>query len=139
MPTTEIQTKMLNTFLIEEENASKESILKRINFIIGNQSQLIENCMDLLDDSTKQIKRIKSASTERIFWKVPSQSYRGGLKKDYICTEKYCPCRSFGELAKSNRSDVLCKHLLAIRIGTALKVIIEQVVTDVVFVDMMCE
>lgn len=141
MPCTELQVQMINSFLKEDNlqiNRSKESVLKQIGFILCDQQQLVENCLELLDDETRKIKRICTNSA-RVFWKVPSQTFRGANQKDYVCTEKYCPCKSFSELAKSSKSDILCKHLLVIRIGTALSMIVEQVVSDIAFADLMCD
>mmetsp|Transcript_2748 Transcript_2748/g.2879 ORF Transcript_2748/g.2879 Transcript_2748/m.2879 type:complete len:143 (+) Transcript_2748:71-499(+) len=141
MPCSEQQIQMMNYFLKEVKSGShhtKESIIKQIDFILYDQSGLIENCMEILDDQSKQIKRIKSASTIRCFWKVPSHAFKGAYQRDYTCTEKYCTCKSFYELAKTSREFVLCKHLLAVRIGTALNLIVESVVKDELFADMMC-
>jgi predicted nucleic acid-binding Zn finger protein len=141
MPCSEQQINMVNLFLKEVTNRphdTKESIIKQVDFILYDQSHLIENCLEILDDHSKQIKRIKSANTIRCFWKVPSHAFKGAYQKDYTCTEKYCTCKSFTELAKISRQSVLCKHLLAVRIGTALNLIVEQVVQDTVFADMMC-
>jgi predicted nucleic acid-binding Zn finger protein len=142
MPCSALQMEMMNSFLLKDGNKKddvKETVLSQINFILNDQPHIIENCLDLLDDPTKQIKLIKSATTSRRFWKVPSHSFRGAYQKDYICTEKFCPCKSYFELAKITRDEILCKHLMAIRIGTALNVINEQVVIDSVFADMMCD
>lgn len=143
MSCSELQVTLMNAFLRTAEDGSKElpkeAILKQIGFILWDHQPLVENCLELFDDETKRIRRIKSASTTRFFWKVPSQSFRGAQKKDYVCTEKFCSCRSFLELAKSTKSEILCKHLLAIRMGTALGMVVEQVVPDVMFVEMMCD
>lgn len=142
MPCSELQTEMMSSYLHVDSygaHPSKETVLKQVTFILYDQQPLVENSLDLLDDETKRITRIKSASTSRVFWKVPSQSFRGSNQKDYICTEKFCPCKSYRDLAKLGRHDVLCKHLIAIRIGTALQLVIEQIVTDKVFADMMCD
>ena len=142
MPCSELQIEMMSSYLRTESygaHQSKETVLKQVTFILFDQQPLVENCLDLLDDETKRITRIKSASTSRVFWKVPSQSSRGSNQKDYICTEKFCPCKSYRDLARLGRHDVLCKHLIAIRIGTALQLVIEQIVTDKVFADMMCD
>jgi hypothetical protein len=143
MSCTELQVEMMNSFLrMANEKSiepSKESILNQISFILWDHPQLIDNCLGLLDDETKKIRRIKSATSTRVFWKVPSQSFRGSNQKDYTCTEKFCSCKSFFELAKTTRCDILCKHLVAIRIGTALNFVVEQVVNDTLFADMMCD
>ena len=143
MSCTEIQVEMMNSFLRRgDENAkepSKDSVLNQISFILWDHPQLIDNCLGLLDDETKKIRRIKSATSTRVFWKVPSQSFWGSHQKDYTCTEKFCSCKSFFELAKTTRCEILCKHLVAIRIGTALNFVVEQVVNDTLFADMMCD
>ena len=52
----------------------------------------------------------------------------------------YCPCRNFYDLAKSTSSKVLCKHLLAIRIGTAFGGLVKtNVVNDLNFVNILTE
>lgn len=141
MPCSELQTKMMSTYLKIDSGGNRQStetVLQQVAFILFDQQPLVENCLDLLDDESKRITRIKSASTSRVFWKVPSQSFRGANQRDYTCTEKFCPCKSYRESAKSVRHDVLCKHLIAIRIGTALNLVVEQIVTDIAFADMMC-
>ena len=42
-------------------------------------------------------------------------------------------------MARMTTSEVLCKHLLAVRIGSALNMIVEQVVPDNLFADLMCD
>jgi SWIM zinc finger len=144
MSFSESQVAMVNTFLrktsIEESNErSKESVLHQISFILWDHDHLLSNCLELLDDDRTEIRRIKSATTSRVFWKVPSQSFRGAQQRDYTCTEKFCSCRSFSEMARTTTSEILCKHLLAVRIGTALNMIVEQVVPDNLFADLMCD
>ena len=142
MSCSDLQVQMMNSFLVDDASRisqAKETILKQLAHILFDQQHLIENCLDLLDDETKQVKRVKSATTTRVFWKVPSQSFRGANQKDYTCTEKFCPCKSFRDLSKSSNGEVLCKHLLVIRIGSALNLIVEQIVTDTMFADMMCD
>jgi SWIM zinc finger len=107
--------------------------------ILWDHDHLLSNCLELLDDDRTEIRRIKSATTSRVFWKVPSQSFRGAQQRDYTCTEKFCSCRSFSEMARTTTSEILCKHLLAVRIGTALNMIVEQVVPDNLFADLMCD
>jgi len=52
----------------------------------------------------------------------------------------YCPCRNFYDLAKSTSNKVLCKHLLAIRIGTAFGGLVKtNVVNDLNFVNLLTE
>jgi predicted nucleic acid-binding Zn finger protein len=137
MPCSQSQMRLINALLFESPEA-KESVLKKVNFILHDQLNLVESSLDLLDECG-HITRIICGSSGRMFWRVPSsqQRFRGG--KDYLCLEGHCPCRSFGEQARvlPATTTVICKHLLAIRIATACSMVKTEIVTESVFVEQL--
>ena len=162
MPLSCAQMELMDVILMDAENRKQKSIenndpmcteeqklrlLQAIHFIMHDQLMLVESSIDVLDNvhHGHPIRKIISASSGREFWKVsstfPSNRSHGTFAKNhYVCTSTYCSCKSFAEQAKVFYDDgVLCKHLLAVRIGTALNLIVDEVVDDAIFVEMMCQ
>ena len=129
--------------VVVDEASAREHVFRAVQFMLHDHSQLVESGIDVLGNETQPIRRVVSASSGRAFWKVPStntshnQHSRGG--GDYVCTLTYCSCKSFSDQAKALSADqyILCKHLLAVRMGTALNVIESATVSDAAFADSM--
>ena len=112
-----------------------EDFLKILNFIFIDDRKLLESALDLIDDSLP-IRCIESITSNRKFWivtgsrgfnnlflisihNVNSYLYSGN---QYTCLANYCPCRSFIEATKCKEQRVvICKHLVAIKIGTVFE------------------
>ena len=133
----------------EDELSARAHVFRAVNFMLHDHSQLVESGIDVLGSDAQPIRKIVSASTGRAFWKVPStntthnqhnrRSSGGGSGGAYVCTTTFCTCKSFAEQAKALSADqhILCKHLLAVRLGTALNVVECATVSDAAFADSM--
>ena len=162
MPLSCAQMELMDVILMDAEHRKQKSIesnipmcteeqklrlLQAIHFIMHDQLMLVESSIDVLDNvhHGHPIRKVISASSGREFWKVSStftsnRSHSTFAKNHYVCTTTYCSCKRFAEQAKVFCNDgLLCKHLLAVRIGTALNLILEEVVDDAIFVEMMCQ
>jgi predicted nucleic acid-binding Zn finger protein len=134
------QIELLDLFLDDRSFSVDQStkslfVLRSISFILGDQASLIEHCLEMVDDPLNMIREIRTEATERCFWKVPS-STKG---RDYLCLRSFCPCRSYYEQSKTANGVVMCKHLAAIRIATALGRVQITTVPDNLFVQMMSD
>lgn len=152
MSFSDLQVKLMDSFLCDEAIASsnisldddnKAKLLQKFHFILNDHPLMITSCLEMLDDSTVSIRKLISSSSSRVFWKVPSFSktsrFKSGTKHDYLCTTRFCECKNFLEQSKLCYNNVLCKHLVTIRIATALKLVQQEIVTDTKFIELMCE
>lgn len=140
MPCSHSQLELLDALLYGHPS-SKENVLKKVSFILHDQLNLIESSLDLLDECSF-ITRVVCRSSGRMFWKVPSSQQRNRSvsgDKDYLCLEAFCPCRSFGEQARTlpTTMPIMCKHLLAVRIATACSMVKSEEVSESTFVEQL--
>lgn len=148
MPTY-LQFQLLEELLREKGTQNKldeEDILKSLHFIFHDNVRSIELALDIVDKGN--ITMITSASCDRSFWRVSSSH----MSEEYIVLKHHCACRSYSEQFrfavtathdqnqdKASPVPVLCKHLLAVKIAILLdRVSNPIVVSDAIFVDMMC-
>lgn len=113
-----------------------EEVLRALSFIMHGDTKLLESALDILDDGDRVITCFKCANYSRYVWMVNSR------RSSYICLQLYCPCKSYFEKARvaansSGAKGIMCKHLLAIRIGHKLRTIRTEVTGHGRFVDMM--
>ena len=134
----ETQIKLIQN-LIEnkstDNNNNESNILKSLNFILYDNHKILDSALDLMDDTdnnNNKIIKYKSSSSSRVFWKV-----NGSQGNQYLCFEKFCPCQSFLQQARQTSENIYCKHILSIKIGSLFDKIIEEVVDDNVFVEML--
>lgn len=126
------------------EERQRENFLRALDFILGDHEHLLDHCMDVIDSATacqKSIRKLISNTTGRSFWKVPSTNTNKSMQRqnEYICTSSYCSCKSFTELAKGISDDgLICKHLLAVQVATALGLIEEEAISDDKFANELC-
>ena len=122
----------------EETLQEQDEVLKACSFILHDQRQLLEEAIAIIDQDHMLITRYQCSHHPRFIWKVSSR------RNVYICFTNYCPCRGFLDQLKTalpaaniDGGKILCKHLLAIRIGGKLRKIKEEVVNNDIFVGMM--
>ncbi|KAK2145817.1 hypothetical protein LSH36_655g00000 [Paralvinella palmiformis] len=104
------------------------SVLSALQFVF--QTPLLP-ALDLLDNN--KIKKIISPSGRCVFQVL------GSSGTPYICLSvlTYCSCAAFRFSVLRKRDYILCKHLLAIKLGLAMEKVKEQEVTDEVMTDII--
>lgn len=109
------------------------NVLQRFQFVMCKQPKLMENAIEILDNyDTRTLPCFQSATIPSRFFYIVQ-----GKDDDYICLPNYCPCRSFFERARRTTGEVRCKHLVAIRLFTALGLVDIKVLPDAQFVEKM--
>ena len=134
-----------------------DAVLKAARFALWDQPKLVDSAVDLLDsikanDTTIRCYISVSSSNavpgggggggpsfvlRRKCWRVPG-SDKG---TEYTCLTHYCPCPTYTEMAKCVQEGrtAVCKHLVAIRIATALSLVTNSVLSEEQYVAKMCE
>ena len=111
--------------------------------ILHDNKKLLEDSIDLVDSFRTGASLLRyfecekpptDSKSRRIFAKVKGS--RPGT--EYLCLARYCSCPSFANKARQTSSSVICKHLLALKIGVALKIIIPQQLPIEKFMEYMC-
>jgi predicted nucleic acid-binding Zn finger protein len=71
---------------------------------------------------------------------ITTTAYSGSQNNEYVCLDKYCSCPSYFNQVKlvQGKVEVLCKHLLAIRVALMLKRFESEYVSDELFVELLC-
>ena len=118
------------------EKGTEVEVLKGLNFILFDNRKLLEAAVEILgeDGQSGGVKEFISNSCGRKCWKV-----RGSHDKEYTCLRSFCSCPSFLMQAKQAAGDVMCKHLLAMRVAAMIGMIESEEVSDERFVDLMCQ
>jgi hypothetical protein len=119
---------------------STDHILRLASFYLHDQRKVLEGALDVLDGQ----ERIQcfafqpECGRRRCFWKVPVST---GKSAAYTCVEYGCDCHRYIEMAKSNdvEHEPMCKHLIAVRVGTALGLVDVTFVSDEDFVRKLAE
>lgn len=116
---------------------NEKLFLKSLAFILDGNRKLLEDSVDIVDDKSDfpMIRTFTSISSARWFSKV--RGSRPG--SEYVCLDSFCSCPNFKQQAKSVKGAVICKHLLAIKIGRALNKVEEKVLPDDKFVEYLCD
>mmetsp|Transcript_71722 Transcript_71722/g.140887 ORF Transcript_71722/g.140887 Transcript_71722/m.140887 type:complete len:156 (-) Transcript_71722:358-825(-) len=111
-------------------------ILKGLSFILFDHRKLLESAVEMLGDDGQStgVKEYVSNSCGRKFWKV-----RGSQDREYTCLRSFCSCQSYLIQTKQATTDVICKHLLAIKIADMMGLVEKEEVTDEKFVELMCQ
>ena len=125
-----------------------DAVLQLTRFATWDQPKLLEAAVDLLDSIKSNETSIRcyvssgaagtpQAKVRRKCWRVP------GTEKgtEYACLLHYCPCDAYVTLAAgvSEGRTAMCKHLLAIRIATALSQTSHVALAEEQFVNKMLE
>lgn len=123
-------------------NPHCDKVLKIAQFALHDLPKLMESAVDLLDSIKANQTIIRCYASQgpggrRKCWRMPG-SDKG---TEYTCMLHYCPCPTYTELAGrvTEGRTVMCKHLVAIRLATALGIVNESVLGDEQFVAKMCE
>ena len=122
---------------------SSDDVLRFARFVLFDQLKVLEGALDVLDRPGR-VQRFDSvvpcdsaqaqgnnnstmkgkSLVARSFWKVPNSDSRAGhaTTSTYTCTETGCTCVRYCELARAADAGLtpMCKHLLAVRLATAL-------------------
>jgi len=139
------QFQLLEELICDKETLSKlseEEVFKSLHFIFHDNVRVIEMALDIVDKGV--VTSITSSSCDRSFHRVRSAP----MSETYIVLNHHCSCKSYSEQFRVLSSQpyehykvtpVVCKHMLAVKLGAILgKITNSSIVTDDVFVDMMC-
>lgn len=123
-------------------NPNLDKILTIASFALWDQKILMDSAVELLDSIKANQTTIRCYASQgpggrRKCWRMPG-SDKG---TEYTCMLHYCPCPMYTDMAGrvAEGRTVMCKHLVAIRIATALGIVSESVLGDEQFVAKMCE
>jgi predicted nucleic acid-binding Zn finger protein len=112
-----------------------EDVLKFFYYLLPNQD-LIEKSLEILDGTTDHYKTVvefEDSLTKRKYWKVVRARDR-----EYLCLHNFCSCPAFSQIAKTTtEGKVLCKHLLAVKLGMALNMVEMRQLNTQQFIDVM--
>jgi predicted nucleic acid-binding Zn finger protein len=118
--------------LLAETNSSNKTveadeILSDAYFIFYDQVKFLESALEILDQSEEQhqsaVKTICHDMSTRKYWKVT-----GFHDAEYLCFGRSCTCPFYMNTLRSSNSNrmqpvglqVVCKHLIAVRLATSL-------------------
>ena len=115
----------------------REELLRMCRFYLYDQLKVLESAVDIVDGPfvsggvTSKVRCCHSHSGARSFWMVP-----GSRGAEYTCVSGGCTCQSYLEMSKSAgvNVEVMCKHLIAIRLATALDMVAHETLSDESFV-----
>ncbi len=127
------QMEHMNSLLDAEMVYEPDELLRACRFFLYDQIKVLESAVEIVDGpyvserNVSKIRCIRSRSSSRSFWIVP-----GSRGAEYTCTSCGCTCQNFLELSKSAgvNVEVMCKHLIAIRLATALDGVINETLKD---------
>jgi hypothetical protein len=92
---------------------TKEELMRSVYYLLNDDhlvpKALYDKILAVVDAGVVQVQTGAGTRKERLCWRVPS-SREGG--NPYICFEKFCPCRSYGELALKGEympTQIMCK------------------------------
>ena len=119
---------------------NSDHVLRLACFYLHDQRKVLEGALEVLDGQ----ERIQcfafqpECGRRRCFWRVPGAT---GKSAAYTCVEYGCDCHRYIELAKSSdvEHEPMCKHLIAVRVGTALGLIDVTLLSDEDFVKRLAE
>jgi predicted nucleic acid-binding Zn finger protein len=135
----EQQVSLINLLCINNvENfpIEEDAVLKRFGFVLYDNIKLLESSLDILDGDKDSIVRYKNEISGRVVWKV-----RGSQGKEYTCMNNFCSCPSFLNQVRHDplSSSTICKHILGIKLGTALNRVNERSVNNDKFIELLCD
>ena len=106
-----------------------DDVLRAARFYLHDQIKVLEAAVEVLDHK-EPIECVDCVGpgdfVARSYWRVPSSSKQGGLNPEwYTCMETGCTCVRYIELARAVDPSMtpMCKHLIAVRLATALKLV----------------
>ncbi len=128
MMLSEAQVSLFSNFLDRNKRwASPEDVIKLARFYLHDQLKVLESALEVLDsesritcfESRHADNITEDANSRRSFWRVPAATSE---REPYTCTRGGCDCPRYTELAKNvdENHEPMCKHIIAVYIGTAL-------------------
>jgi predicted nucleic acid-binding Zn finger protein len=132
----EQQVSLINILCKNTENLEADVVLKRFGFVLYDNIKLLESSLDILDGDNESIIKYKNDSSGRIVWKV-----RGSQGREYTCLNNFCSCPSYLNQVRHDplSSSTICKHILGIKLGTALSKVNERSVNNDKFIELLCD
>eukprot|EP01039_Chlorochromonas_danica_P011035 gene11035-12285_t len=124
------QWELLNLLMDKGKHITMEieEVLTAAHWILSQESKLLESSLEILDSmedssTSPTIEAIYHEETNRHYWKVQSRSQDSGY---YLCLQESCSCPFFMTSLRQgglpdNQQKIVCKHLVAIRLATALR------------------
>lgn len=137
--------------LAENEYKDIDDVLRSFYFILEDHKDKLQAAVEVINESESGIivgrgtggrKRAViheyvHDESSRNFWKV-----LGSKDNEYLCFKSYCTCPSFQQTVKSVIPDssnrLICKHLIALRLARALKLVERHKVPLDTFMQVMC-
>jgi len=125
---TDIQVAWLSGLLDSSRSyPNTDDVLKIARFYMWDQIKVMESALEVLDSDSRICcfesraadgTVVEARHRRRCFWRVPSS----GDREPYTCTLGGCDCPRYTELAKNADAEhePMCKHLVAVYLGTAL-------------------
>lgn len=127
------QWELLNLLMDKGKHVTMEieEVLTAANWILSQESKLLEGSLEILDSMEDKdspspcptIEAIYHEESNRHYWKVQSRSQDSGY---YLCLQESCSCPFFMASLRQgvqpdNLQKIVCKHLVAVRLATALR------------------
>ena len=135
---TEAQIELIDGLCKKYDNdkASEGEILKSVSFVLYDHRKLLESAVEMMGEDAQScgVKQFASNSCGRRCWKV-----KGSHDKDYTCLKNFCSCPSYSMQARQTNNEVICKHLLAIKLASMLGWIETELISDERFVEILCQ
>ena len=137
------QVEYMDSLLDAETVYDREELLRMCRFYLYDQLKVLESAVDIVDSPfvsgtgasvVSKVRCYRSQSSARSFWIVP-----GSRGAEYTCVSGGCTCQSYLEMSKSAgvNIEVMCKHLIAIRLATALDMVVHETLSDENFVQQL--
>lgn len=128
----ELATSQLNLLLDSTIEKTVDEVLEFCLFFLRGQDLLIDESIKFLDENGYQMKqaikcyRCQSSPHNKIWIALGAQG------REQLCTMHSCTCSEYVNMNRVAHADmdVICKHMLAVRIATAWKIVEEVTLSD---------
>jgi predicted nucleic acid-binding Zn finger protein len=117
----------------DKDSVDEKHILASCAFIMNDNRKLLEASLDIIDDHPTPVTAYVCGTYGKKCWTV-----KGSQGREYICLQEFCNCSHFLQQARHTTERIECKHLVCIRIATALRRVVEQEVSVEKFISVMC-
>ncbi|SBT76820.1 zinc finger protein, putative [Plasmodium ovale] len=121
-----LKSKIKKYTLVKGKDSTKDYALGKIPFRINRKARWKKKDSCFSDDTaTATGQKREELSGERLFMHLRSKNKKTrlhfflvcGNNKKYIVFQNFCSCFYFKEKVLCNNADVLCKHLLSVRLA----------------------
>ncbi len=137
-------------YLLDQSTLERyEQCFHAFYFVLGENEEtlkLLEHAVDVINLSAAEsgssqkhlvVHEFIHQDSSRKFWKVA-----GSNNNEYFCLYNFCSCPHYMQMVKSASIDKstchVCKHMIAVRLASALKLIDKHSVSLEVFMQHMC-